>query len=246
MRPADSPPSPAFPALDPIIVDDEMESAFRDADMDFLDPANLEMSTGNAGNDFDDLFSRATNSRTNAAAEPSKHYQHQNPLRQQPLLSVDSPAESPENSSLSSSSESPRNHLRHASIASSNSAAHSDNPMASLGFSTDDWMRPELSSVKEEPLVDLDSSYNAMDGGSSLDPDLESSNKAMDAAFDFESAASSPSPLKTENTQQPKGQKRSKSQFWNRMDGSAARTSTETPSASSVSQPKLKRDYVNF
>lgn len=236
MGPVDTPSSP-FPALDPIIVDDEIESTLRHAHMDFLDPAKLDMPPENAGGDFDDLFSRTANSRTNGAPGPSKHYQTQKPLRKQSLLVADSPAESPENSSRSSSSESPSNHLRHASIASSNSTAHSDYPMASLGFPTEDWMRPELSSVKEETSPNFYMSYPAMAGGFSPNPDLESSNRAMNAAFDFESAASSPSPLKTENTQQPKGQKRSQPQFWSPANSTAARGSTETPSASSVSHP---------
>ncbi|KAJ5832646.1 hypothetical protein N7474_000957 [Penicillium riverlandense] len=224
----EAPSSPAFPSLDPIIVDDEMQSTFHDADMDFLDPAKLEMSAGNAGGDFDDLFAGIPNSHTNGTAESSKAYQDQNPLRKPPLLSADSPAESPEDSSRSSSSESPRNHLRQASVASTNSVAHSDNPLASNGFPPEDWMHPELSSVKEEPLFGEDSSFPA-----GFSADLEFSNKAMDAAFDFESAASSPSPLKIENAPQPKGQKRPKSQVWS-PNSSAAQPSAEAAAASSV------------
>ncbi|KAJ5391573.1 Immunoglobulin E-set [Penicillium cosmopolitanum] len=126
-------------------MDDEMESAFINSNMDFLDPTQLDMPSGSAGGDFDDLFARSTNSRPNGAVEPSKHYQDQHPLRQPPVMAADSPAESPDASSRSSSSESPRNHLRQASIASTNSAAHSENPLTSTGYSAEDWMRPELS-----------------------------------------------------------------------------------------------------
>ncbi|KAJ5682306.1 hypothetical protein N7462_005471 [Penicillium macrosclerotiorum] len=49
MGPAEAASSPAFPALDPIIMDDEMESAFRNANMDFLDPTNLDMPSEAAG-----------------------------------------------------------------------------------------------------------------------------------------------------------------------------------------------------
>lgn len=201
---AQAPFSPSFSALDPIIMDD---------DMDFLDPTKLEMSTENAGGDFDDLFARATTSRPNGVSGPSKPYQEQNPLRQVSTLAADSPAESPDDSGRSSSSESPRNHLRQTSIASTNSAAHSENPLASTSYPSEEWMRPELSSVKEESPFNIDPSF-PMDGGFSMDPDLEVSNKAMDAAFDFESAASSPSPLKTDNGSLPRPQKRSKSQLW--------------------------------
>lgn len=205
--------SSAFPPLDPIIMDDDMESTFRGANMDFLDPTKLEMSAENGGAEFDDLFARATNSHPNGASGHSKPHQDQPPLRQMPGLAADSPAESADDSSRSSSSESPRNHIRHTSIASTNSAAHSENPMSSANYTTEDWMRPELSSVKEESPFNIDPSF-PMDAGFPADPDLEVSNKAMDAAFDFESAASSPSPLKTDNGSLPRPHKRSKSQLW--------------------------------
>lgn len=234
MGPSDAPSSPSFPALDPVIMDDEMESAFRNANMDFLDPTKLEMPSESAGGDFDDLFARVTHNRSNAAPESSKAYQDQHPLRQPPVMAADSPAESPDNSSRSSSSESPRNHLRHASIASSNSAAHSENPLTSAGYPTEDWMRPELSSVKEESPFTIDPSF-PMDGGFSMDPDLESSNKAMDAAFDFESAASSPSPLKIENPQQPNSMNGNKSQFWSPSTAPAAPAPGASPAAAASS-----------
>ncbi|KAJ6145498.1 Immunoglobulin E-set [Penicillium chermesinum] len=117
-------------------MDDEMEATFNHADMDFLDPAKLNMPSDTAGGDFDDLFARRS-------------------------------------------------------------------PIYPAGFSTEDWMHPELSSVKEESPFTIEPSY-PMDGYSmGQGPDLESSNKAMDAAFDFESAASSPSPLKVENSNHP-------------------------------------------
>lgn len=240
MGPSGTPSYPAFPALDPIILDDEMESTFRNTDMDFLDPTKLETSSGPAGGDFDDLFARVSNSRLNAAPGSSK-YQDQHPLRQPPLMAAESPAESPDNSSRSSSSESPRNHLRQASIASTNSAAHSDNPLPSAGLPTEDWMHPELSSVKEESPFTIDPSY-PVDGVFTLNPDLESSNKAMDAAFDFESAASSPSPLKTENPPLSDSNQPSKSQTW-----SPSTTSAVPPpngNTASVSHDGLRHGFL--
>ncbi|KAJ5097357.1 hypothetical protein N7456_008078 [Penicillium angulare] len=228
MGPSDAPSSPTFPALDPIIMDDEMESTFRDANMDFLDPTKLDMPSDAAGGDFDDLFAHVTHNRSNAAPESSKAYQDQHPLRQPPVAAAESPAESPDNSSRSSSSESPRNHLRHASVASSNSVAHSENPLTSAGFPTEDWMRPDLSSVKEESPFTINPSF-PVHGGFSMDPDLESSNKAMDAAFDFESAASSPSPLKTENSIPPNPSNGNKTQFWSPSNAPAVPVQNEAP-----------------
>lgn len=227
MGPAETAPSPAFPVLDPIIVDDEMENTYKDADMEFLDPARLQMSPGNAGQEFDDLLARATSSRTlNADSESSclspselsvnkRNYAEQERLRQPRIMAADSPVESPDDSSRSSSSESPRNnHLRHSSVASSASAAQSENAMMPFGYTSDDWMNPDLGSVKEESLFGLDtSSPHPVANGLPMEGDLESSNKAMDAAFDFESAASSPSLLKMGATS--KLQKRYKSQMRN-------------------------------
>ncbi|KAJ5491152.1 hypothetical protein N7539_002719 [Penicillium diatomitis] len=240
MRSAETPSSPAFPALDPIIMDDEMESTFRNVNMDFLDPSKLDMPSDSAGGDFDDLFSHVTHhSGSNGSQESFKHYQHQHPLRKQPVVAADSPAESPDASSRSSSSESPRNHLRHASIASSNSAAHSENRMVSNGFTTDDWMRPDLSSVKEESPFTIEPSY-PVNGDISMDhPDLEFSNKAMDAAFDFESAASSPSPLKMETSTQINGHKMAKAaKPWKSSDASSVPTSASKEAHSAPSVPR--------
>lgn len=227
MGPAETTPAAAFPVLDPVIVDDEMQNAYEDADMEFLDPARLQMSSGPAGQEFDDLLARATSSRTLNDAEstclsPSELSKQRGAdsenLRQPRVMSADSPAESPDNSSRSSSSESPRNHFRHPSVASSASAIPSEGAMMPFGYTSEDWTNPDLESVKEEPLFGLDSSslHPMTNGFPSMTGDLESSNKAMDAAFDFESAASSPSPLKTDATlPQPRLHKRYKSQMRN-------------------------------
>lgn len=221
MGPAETAASPAFPVLDPIIVDDEMENGYQDADMEFLDPARLQMSSGSAGQDFDDLLRPTTSSRAltdseSACLSPSelsvkRNYAEQDHLRQPRVMSTDSPVESPDNSSRSSSSESPRNnHLRHSSVASSTSAAQDESAMMPFGYtSSEDWVNPDLESVKEEPMFRLESSsMQTINHRMPMFGDLESSNKAMDAAFDFESAASSPSPLRTDATPQPKISKR--------------------------------------
>lgn len=233
-----APSSPSFPTLEPIIMDDEMESAFRSANMDFLDPTQLDMSAEAAGSDFDDLFTHVTSSRQtrpNAAPESAKPYPNGHPLRQPPAVVADSPVESPDNSSRSSSSESPRNHLRQASTTSTTSVAHSDNPLAAVGYSSEAWMHPELASVKEESPFNIEPSY-PMSSSYSMEPDMETSNKAMDAAFDFESAASSPSPLLTEGQPQRSTQKPTKSQLWSPSSASAMPASNEA-APPSVSHP---------
>ncbi|KAB8076842.1 hypothetical protein BDV29DRAFT_75073 [Aspergillus leporis] len=221
MGPAEAASSPTFPALDPIVVDNDMENPYQDTNLDFLDSARLQMSSENAGRDFDDLFAHSTSSRTvtesgSVCLSPSdlslkRPYQDQDTLQQPNLVKADSPAESPEASSRSSSSESPRDHLRNPSVASSTSAIQSESHMMPFGYTSEDWLNHDLGSVKEETLFGFDpASLSGMDNGF---PDLESSNKAMDAAFDFESAASSPSPLKTEPTPQPTSHKSLRTQF---------------------------------
>lgn len=204
MESANAASSPSFPPLDPIIVDGDMEDTYRDTDMGFLDPARLSMSSASAGQDFDDLFAHTAPPRTAPDSEPSqlspsklsgkRQYEEHNKLKQPHVLASDSPVESPVNSSRSSSSESPRNHFRNPSVASSSSAVHSENNAASFRFPSEDWMNPELGSVTEEPLFGLDNATRA-EGGFSTGTDFETDTKAMDAAFDFESAASSPSYL---------------------------------------------------
>ncbi|KAF9882828.1 hypothetical protein FE257_005101 [Aspergillus nanangensis] len=238
MGPAEAVSSPAFSVLDPIVVDDQMENPYQDPNLDFLDSAALQMSSEHAGRDFDDLFARSTSSRTvtesgSVCLSPSelsvkRPYQEQDVLRQPNLVKPDSPVESPEASSRSSSSESPRNHhLRNPSVASSTSAIHSEHStMMPFGYTSEDWLNQDLATVKEETLFGFDPSLPNMEATYPSETDLESSNKAMDAAFDFESAASSPSPLRPGSTPQPVAQRTSEHQF---------RRSTATQSASPVS-----------
>ncbi|EYE95493.1 putative membrane-tethered transcription factor (SPT23) [Aspergillus ruber CBS 135680] len=250
MAPVETP-SPAFPILDPVIVDDEMENAYQDVDVDFLDPARLQMSSGSAGQEFDDLLAHTSRTFTDsesACLSPSelsvkRHYAEQDHLRQPRVMTADSPAESPDNSSRSSSAESPRNqHLRHSSVASS----AGESSMMPFGYTpSEDWMNPDLESVKEEPLFGLDTSLQPMDNGLPMDGDLEFSNKAMDAAFDFESAASSPSLLKANVTPQPKSQKRFKSQL--RKNSNSTRKSTSPlPTSASPFFPNGLREMSPF
>lgn len=245
MGPAETASSPPFSVLEPIVVDDQMENPYQDSNLDFLDSARLQMSSENAGRDFDDLFAHSTSSRTvtesgSVCLSPSelsvkRPYQEQDVLRQPNLVKSDSPAESPEASSRSSSSESPRNHIRNPSVASSTSAVHSENTMMPFGYTSEDWINPDLATVKEEMMFGFDPSLPSMETDTpfTAETDLESSNKAMDAAFDFESAASSPSPLRTGTTPQPMPQKMADAQFRS-ASNSAAKHST-----SPVSQPPV-------
>ncbi|KAL4934626.1 putative membrane-tethered transcription factor (SPT23) [Aspergillus undulatus] len=227
--------SPTFPALEPIVVDEDMVNPYQDTKMGFLDPAGLQFSSENAGQEFDDLFSRASSSRTVADSNPpclspselslKRSYTDHESLRHRQTFTSDSSAESPEDSSPSSSSESPRNHLRNSSVASSASAVYSENTVMPFGYTSEDWVNPEYDHPKEESLFGFDASLPNLEGPYPAETDLESSNKAMDAAFDFESAASSPSPLKTGSTPLPRIQKGSRP----RMRGGSAKRQSASP-----------------
>lgn len=209
----ETPSSPPFLPLEPIIMDDEIESAFYNANMDGFDSTELDMPSDAAGGVFDDMLAHAANPHSpNPSPRSSKRYQNGQNLNQQSTLAAVSPAESLDNSSRSSASESPLNHLRQASVASTTSAAHSENPLASTRYS-EDWMRQDLTSVTEEPSYNAGPSY-IMDGSLAMGPDLESSNNAMNASFDFESAASSPSPLTNGTHQQSNPHQSSQAQHW--------------------------------
>ncbi|KAL2824870.1 hypothetical protein BDW59DRAFT_80165 [Aspergillus cavernicola] len=229
--------SPTFPALDPIVVDDDMVNPYQDTDMDFLDTAALQLSAEHAGQEFDDLFTRAASSRTVAESNPPclspsdlslKRSYQEDPLRHPHDFASDSPAESPDNSTSSSSSESPRNHLRNPSIASTASAVHSENLVMPFAYTSEDWVNPDFDHVKDESLFGFDASLPNLEGPPyPAETDLESSNKAMDAAFDFESAASSPSPLKAGSTSHPRVQKASRSSL--RATPSAVKRKSASP-----------------
>lgn len=211
--------------------------------MDFLSNHDLQTSTTNAGREFDDLLSRSSVSRDISDNEPcaspselsKRHFQGPDPLKQQHVLSVESPSDSPaENSSPSSSSESPRDHGRNSSVASMGSAAHSE---SATKYQSDGWLGSEMLSGKEETFFDM----HALDRGFSMDTDIESSNRVMDSAFDFDSAASSPSPLKIETSSAPKPSKAFKTQI--RSPASSASHFTRPKAAGPVSSISFVKSH---
>lgn len=209
MRPPESITPPVFQAVDPIILDNEMEGLYQGNDMDFLTSHDFSIPGGDAGHEFDEIFSRnpSSNGRSNVRIESSqtvsmkknRPLQNHSTLQSQSLLAVGSPSASPENSSSPrSSSDSVRDHGRQYSITSTNSAVHSEDAVLTGQFQNG-W----LHSGQEETFFNLDADLQSLGRNFSFDTDIESSNKVMDSAFDFESAASSPSALKLEinNTQ---------------------------------------------
>jgi hypothetical protein len=202
MRPSEAISSPVFPTLDPVILDADMDGLYQDGDMDFLNGHHFQGSTNDTGRDLDELFPQSLGSRNlnddGACASPSElsikqHLQNTKSLKRHPVLSADSPSDSPEDdSSPGSSSESVRDHARNSSVG---SAVHSDR---AAKFQSDTWLNPDMLGDMDDTFFGLDTAVGGFDRDFPMDTDIESSNKVMDSAFDFESAASSPSPLKTD------------------------------------------------
>ncbi|KKZ62950.1 hypothetical protein EMCG_02660 [[Emmonsia] crescens] len=220
MWPPSNPSSPVFPHLEPVIVDGEMENPYGDGDTNCFDPAVLESTASNGAEGFDDLFLRPSTatqaSNSTSCLSPARlmkaGHQHSSAnfaATHSPLS--DTRSDSPEDSSHSSSADSPPGHLRNGSLTSNNSAVFSQNSTAGERFSTPGWPSLDDFTVGDLPLFGQINGTPSFNSDYTLDTDLETSNKAMSSAFDFDSAASSPSPLKMEitpetniNTQQSK------------------------------------------
>lgn len=208
MEALDDAASPKFSNFEPIIVDSEMGNPENDRDLCCFDPSVLQSSTPNANAEFDDMFFRPSsagelsdavsylspsnlNSKPHPNVPPNVAESHSSPS--------DTRSESPEGSSRDSSADSPPTHIRNTSLASDHSGVFSPTSVGNDQFFSIKWSEPDIS--------DPGGSFVVQNGGVApvkgefvTETDLELSNKAMDSAFDFESAASSPSPLQADAT----------------------------------------------
>jgi hypothetical protein len=199
MRPPEAASSPVFATLDPTVLDTEMNGIYEDGEMEFVNGGDYHHPSQDAGREFDDIFAHSSQSRSidnnGLYVSPSevtsiKQEQHSNSLKRPLAFSLDSPSDSAgDNSSPGSSAESMRDHGRNSSVG---SAVHSD---GAIKFDSDVWFNAQAFSEKDDNLFGLGNDFSGFDPKYT---DIESSNKVMDSAFDFESAASSPMPLKTE------------------------------------------------
>lgn len=180
--------SSPFPILDPIIVDDAMENAYCSTDMQFLDPSKLEVTSDG---EKVDAYIAGDGTRRIRTADTSqlpaqRSYPRRDTLKKFNVVNATaatstSPTDSPTESARSSSSDSPPRHARDSSSASS--AANGDAVTVPHGY-MDGWDAACLAGTTD------DAALFGVSGTYALDTDIESSNKVMDAAFDFESAAS--------------------------------------------------------
>ncbi|KAL2365759.1 hypothetical protein RJZ56_001360 [Blastomyces dermatitidis] len=207
MWPPSDPSSPLFPHLEPVILDGDMENPYVDGNMKCFDPAVLQSSGTNGGDGFDDIFLRPSTatqeSNSTSCLSPARLMKAGHQPSTANFAETHSPlsdtrSDSPQASSHSSSADSPLGHLRTGSLASNNSAVFSQHSGAGERFSTPGWPSLDDFTVGDSPLFGQTNDTPSFNGDYILDTDLETSNKAMSSAFDFDSAASSPSPLKME------------------------------------------------
>lgn len=178
-----------------------MNGIYDNDEMEFTNGGDYHHPSNDVGKEFDDLFARSSQTRggnnsglyVSPSEMSSKKQQHVSKSLKRPLaFSLDSPSDSAgDNSSPGSSAESMRDHGRNSSVG---SAVHSD---GAAKFDTDVWFNTQAFTEKEDNLFGLDTDFTSFDPKYT---DIESSNRVMDSAFDFESAASSPMPLKNESS----------------------------------------------
>ncbi|KAF3491929.1 ankyrin repeat protein [Arthroderma uncinatum] len=188
--------------MEPIIMDGDMDNIMDDRDTLCFDPSVLNASTPSLGRDFEDLFFRPSSapqlSDAMSCLSPSEMpNKSQNDVPPAGSTPSDTRSDSPEDSSHSSSMDSPTGHLRNASLASNHSGLFSPDSAGTERY-LPDWPNTEQLSLGEGAFLGQDSGSFSVRGDSVMDHDVEFSNKAMASAFDFDSAASSPSPLKME------------------------------------------------
>lgn len=200
--------SPVFATLDPTVLDTEMNGMYQDGNMEFINGGDYQHLPHDPGREFDDLFTRSSQHTDNSGlyVSPSEvslkqQQQNSNSLKRPLAFSFDSPSDSAgDNSSPGSSAESTRDHARNPSVG---SAVHSD---GAVKFENEGW---QAFSMTRDDLFGLDTDFNGFDPKYA---DIESSNKVMDSAFDFDSAASSPMPSSKDASQPTKKQESSSKQ----------------------------------
>jgi hypothetical protein len=202
MRPSGDPSSPLFLSCEPIIFDADMEPPYHDRDVHCFNPVLLETPNTIADREFENHLFAPTTAHpvlgTVSCLSPVdlslKHNRSSEDLAGTPSPRSDMLSDSP---SHNSSTNSPHGHLRNDSLASNNSGTYTHDTM--IPISPPPWPSSDGFFMPDEPLFGSDIVTAAPGCSIPTEEDLESSNRAMDSAFDFDSAASSPSPLKMDS-----------------------------------------------
>lgn len=183
--------------MEPIILDGEMDNGMDErGDICCFDPSVLHSSTSNPSREFEDLFLRPSSAAPMSDMMSSKPLNSHVDTAQPGSSPSDTRSDSPEDSSHGSSADSPGVHLRNASLASTQSELFSPSSVGTERYLPAGWPNAEQLSVTDGAFIGQDQGNLSLKGDLTMDTDLELSNNAMASAFDFDSAASSPSPLK--------------------------------------------------
>lgn len=216
MQPPTEDSSPDFRNVEPTIFDSDMENSLEKGDFGF-DASFLDSSTPDASRQLEELFltpaSTTRPSNSKSCLSPSDLTLNRDSKESTtvteptPFYRSDTQSNSPPDSSHASSSDSPMGHLRNASVH-SNSEIFSPGSVGGDRFMPNGWSNPDDLSTVHDDFFSQDNGSSFLKGEFTVDGDIEMSNKAMASAFDFESAASSPSPLKMDtntgaNTEPP-------------------------------------------
>lgn len=210
MKPDDD---PILPTIDdwssPLILDSDMGDSLQDTDLEFFD-STLPHDPPASDRALEDGLAASSaiqeNNQFNTNANSEFQTEQQRDLLQSPSLCAAqaevAPAKlsiSPPTSSQGSSSDSSKRHKRKSSSASSQSAVCPADTIMTDGKDNQMWGADDVMAGGEDPSYALDNtgfpSLGGLSDPLSMDGDYDMSNKAMENHFDFDSAASSPSPF---------------------------------------------------
>lgn len=193
----------------PLILDSDMGEALQDSDLEFFDSALPNDSPSNRLTFEDGFLTSSPSSRSlqhdqySDSGLQSKQYQ----VAQHLLSNIGQESQtlsthlsvSPGTSSQVSSSDSSTRHKRKTSSNSSQSAVATADTIMTDEKDGSEWRPDDLMVGGDDPSYALDNtgfpSLGGLSDPLSMETDYELSNKTMENHFDFDSAASSPSPF---------------------------------------------------
>lgn len=233
-------PSTTSPNIEPTITDSKMGSSLENGYMDGFDPALLDSSAPDASRELEELFLHSAKTAPTSCLSPAELTRNAKLNKSAPDAAAnpapypsDTQSDSPADSSHASSADSPVRHLRNTSLNSNHSGIFSPGSADAKGFGTNGWANGGGFTANQDGYFGQNGESSFWKTDISMDGDIELSNKAMDSAFDFDSAASSPSPLKMDTAAESNGKSPTSQQ--------SLPASTAQPRAGSNSSPSQVR-----
>ena len=192
----------------PLILDSDMGEALQDSDLEFFNSALPHDSPSNGLTFEDALVTSSPSSRSlqhnqyldsNLQSKRYQEPQHLAGIGEGSQVLSKQLSVSPGTSSQDSSSDSSRRYKRKTSSSSSQSAVATVDTIMTDEKGGNGWRPDDLMLGGDDPSYGLDNagfpSLGGLSDPLSMETDYELSNKTMENHFDFDSAASSPSPF---------------------------------------------------